>query len=119
MYYYYYYYLSRCVRNVRKKEEDTDDKGHGYSPCSEKECESRRQADLVDMLSMPWTCICICPWSMPSTNGSWHTDQDHLTKFCVQRPIKSERPTEVAATLMDIFFLGAPAILQSYNGTEL
>ena len=45
--------------------------------------------------------------------------QDHLTKFCVLRPIKSKCPTEVAAQLMDIFLLlGALAILQSDNGTE-
>ena len=45
--------------------------------------------------------------------------QDHLTKVCVLRPVKSKRFTEVAAQLMDIFpLLGAPAILQSDNGTE-
>ena len=43
--------------------------------------------------------------------------QDHLTKVCVLRPVKSKRFTEVAAQIMDIFpLLGAPAILQSDNG---
>ena len=45
--------------------------------------------------------------------------QDRLTKFCVLRPIKSKRPTEVVAPILDLFlFHGAPAILQSDNGTE-
>ena len=45
--------------------------------------------------------------------------QDHLTKFCVLRAVKSKRPVEVAGQLLDIFLLlGAPAILQSDNGTE-
>ncbi|KAK7110775.1 hypothetical protein V1264_014597 [Littorina saxatilis] len=42
--------------------------------------------------------------------------QDHLTKF---RPIRSKHTVEVAAQLLDIFLMiGAPAILQSDNGTE-
>ena len=45
--------------------------------------------------------------------------QDHLTKFCVLRPVKSKRRAEVAEQLVDIFpLLGAPATLQSDNGTE-
>lgn len=45
--------------------------------------------------------------------------QDHLTKFCVLRAVKSKRPVEIASQLLDIFLLfGAPAILQSDNGTE-
>ena len=45
--------------------------------------------------------------------------QDPLTKVCVLRPVKNKRFTEVAAQLMDIFpLLGAPAVLQSDNGTE-
>ena len=45
--------------------------------------------------------------------------QDHLTKFCVLRAIKSKWPVEVAGQLLDIFLLfGAPAILQSDIATE-
>ena len=45
--------------------------------------------------------------------------QDHLTKFCILRAISSKRAVEVAHQLMDIFLLlGAPAILQSDNGSE-
>ena len=50
-------------------------------------------------------------------HGKMH--QDLLTKFCILRPIKNKYPTEVAAQHMDSFpLLGAPAILQSDNGTE-
>ena len=45
--------------------------------------------------------------------------QDHLTKFCVLRPLSSKRAVEVAWNLVDIFLLiGAPHILQSDNGRE-
>ena len=45
--------------------------------------------------------------------------QDHLTKFCVLRPLSSKRSGEVASQLADIFLLiGVPAILQSDNGRE-
>jgi hypothetical protein len=45
--------------------------------------------------------------------------QDHLTKFCVLRPLSSKRAAEVAWNLVDIFLLiGAPHILQSDNGRE-
>ena len=50
-------------------------------------------------------------------HGKMH--QDLLTKFCILRPIKNKYPTEAAAQHMDSFpLLGAPAILQSDNGTE-
>ena len=45
--------------------------------------------------------------------------QDHLTKFCVLRPLTSKRAAEVAYQLLDIFLLhGAPCVLQSDNGSE-
>ncbi|XP_046550558.1 KRAB-A domain-containing protein 2-like [Haliotis rubra] len=45
--------------------------------------------------------------------------QDHLTKFCVLRPLTSKRAAEVAYQLLDIFLLlGAPCLLQSDNGSE-
>ena len=43
--------------------------------------------------------------------------QDSLTKLRVLRPVKSQRPTEAAAQLIDIFPLSG-SILQSDNGTE-
>jgi hypothetical protein len=45
--------------------------------------------------------------------------QDHLTKFCILRPLSSKRAVEVAYQLVDIFLLiGAPQIFQSDNGSE-
>src|ERR1051325_7827966 len=73
-----------------------------------REYDSRGRFDLVDMQSMP--------------NGQYKwilVYQDHLTKFCVFRPLSSKRASEVAYQLLDIFLLlGAPQILQSDNGSE-
>ena len=45
--------------------------------------------------------------------------QCHLTKFVILRPLSVKRSVEVAFQLLDIFLLfGAPAILQSDNGSE-
>ncbi|XP_037780277.1 KRAB-A domain-containing protein 2-like [Penaeus monodon] len=45
--------------------------------------------------------------------------KDHLTKFCVLRPLSSKRAAEVAHHLTDIFLLfGVLYILQSDNGLE-
>jgi len=44
--------------------------------------------------------------------------QDHLTKFVILRPLTRKRAEEVAYVLIDIFTtFGAPAILQSDNGS--
>ena len=58
--------------------------------------------------------------SMPhSQNKMILVYQDHLTKFCVHRPLTTKRAAEVASQLIDIFLLfGAPAILQCDNGSE-
>ena len=45
--------------------------------------------------------------------------QCHLTKFVILRPLSSKRAAEVAFQLLYIFLIfGAPAILQSDNGSE-
>ncbi len=45
--------------------------------------------------------------------------QDHFTKFCILRPLKTKTAAEVAYQLLDIFtILGAPVILQSDNGRK-
>ena len=45
--------------------------------------------------------------------------QDHLTKFCVLKPLTSKHAAEVAYQLLDIFLLlGVPYILQSDNGSD-
>ena len=52
--------------------------------------------------------------AMKQGNYKWiMVYQDHLTKFCVLRPLTSKRAAEVAYQLLDIFLLlGAPEILQ-------
>ena len=77
-------------------------------PILSSEFNSRAQVDLIDMQSLPkgqfrWIMVYQC----------------HLTKFVILRPLTSKRATEVAFQLLDIFLLfGAPAILQSDNGSE-
>ena len=77
-------------------------------PILSSEFNSRSQVDLVDMQSSPqgqfkWIMVYQC----------------HLTKFVILRPLTSKRAVEVAFQLLDIFLLfGAPAILQSDNGSE-
>ena len=76
-------------------------------PVLSKEFASRGQIDLVDMQSMP-----------KENYKRIMVHQHHLAKFRVLPPMKSERPTGVAAQLVDIFLLlGSPAVLQSDNGT--
>jgi len=69
---------------------------------------SRGQIDLIDMQSMP------------NGHHKWiMVYQDHLTKYCILRPLSTKRAAEVAYQLMDIFLLfGAPQIMQSDNGSE-
>ncbi|XP_060855206.1 KRAB-A domain-containing protein 2-like [Metopolophium dirhodum] len=69
---------------------------------------SRCQIDLIDFQSQPDRDLkFICVY------------QDHLTKFCILKPLTSKRAEQVACVLLDIFCLfGAPASLQSDNGRE-
>ncbi|XP_063595407.1 uncharacterized protein LOC134772370 [Penaeus indicus] len=48
--------------------------------------------------------------SMPHSNFKWiMVYQNHLTKFCILRPLQTKRAVEVAFQLVDIFLLmGAP-----------
>ncbi|XP_052806687.1 KRAB-A domain-containing protein 2-like [Mya arenaria] len=83
-------------------------KGVVVRPILTKEFACRGQVDLIDMQAMA------------HSNYKWiMVYQDHLTKFCVIRPLTTKRASEVAFQLMDIFLLmGAPVILQSDNGSE-
>ena len=83
-------------------------KGVVVKPILTKDFMSRAQIDLIDFQSMA------------DGNFKWLlVFQDHLTKFCVLRPLTSKRASEVAIHLVDIFCLfGAPVILQSDNGSE-
>ena len=58
--------------------------------------------------------------AMPHLQNKWIlVYQDHLTKICVLKPLTTKRAAEVAFQLVDIvLLLGAPAILQSDNGSE-
>ncbi|CAL4133115.1 unnamed protein product [Meganyctiphanes norvegica] len=77
-------------------------------PILSEDFNTRRQVDLID-------------YQTNEANGYKYimVYQDHLTKFCVLRPLTSKRAAEIAYQIMDIFPLfGTPAILQSDNGAE-
>jgi hypothetical protein len=96
-----------CVECLKKRKRMAV-KGVVVRPILTSEFGSRGQVDLIDMQSMS---SCSYKWIM--------VYQDHLTKFCVLRPIASKRAAEVAFQLLDIFLLlGSPHILQSDNGCE-
>ncbi|KAG1682661.1 KRAB-A domain-containing protein 2 [Nymphon striatum] len=100
-------FKSLCIHCQRKRKRPTT-KGVVVRPILSKDFTSRGQVDLVDMKSLPQGAY---KWIL--------VYQDHLTKFCVLRPLTSKRAAEVAYQLMDIFLLfGAPQILQSDNGSE-
>ncbi|XP_068209311.1 KRAB-A domain-containing protein 2-like [Palaemon carinicauda] len=100
-------FKSLCLE-CQKKRKRPMTKGVVVKPIPSTEFSSRGQVDLIDMQSMSCRTF---KWIM--------VFQDHLTKFCVLRPLTSKRAAEVAFQLADIFLLlGAPVILQSDNGSE-
>ena len=70
--------------------------------------DSRMQIDLIDMQSCK--------------DDEYHwilNAQNHFTKYCHLKPLKSKRAAEVAVRVFEIFVdFGAPIILQSDNGRE-
>ena len=77
-------------------------------PLTSDDFNSRGQVDLIDFQSTPFQDY---KWVMAY--------QDHLTKYCHLRPLKSKEVAEVASELWKIFIdFGAPFILQSDNGRE-
>ncbi|KAK4307308.1 hypothetical protein Pmani_020912 [Petrolisthes manimaculis] len=100
-------FKSLC-EECQKKRKRPMTKGVVVRPILSKDLTSRGQVDLIDMQAMA------------HRNFKWiMVYQDHFTKFCVLRPLTTKRATEVAMHLLDIFLLfGAPAILQSDNGSE-
>ena len=100
-------FKSYCVV-CQEKRNFPKTKGVVVKPILSSEFNSRAQVDLIDMQSLPqgqykWIMVYQC----------------HLTKFVVLRPLTSKRAAAVAYQLLDIFLLfGAPAILQSDNGSE-
>ena len=100
-------FKSLCIQ-CQKKRVRPKTTGVVVRPILTQDFSCRGQVDLIDMQSLSYNGY---RWIM--------VYQDHLTKFCVLRAIKSKRPVEVASQLLDIFLLfGAPAILQSDNGNE-
>ncbi|KAK6477958.1 KRAB-A domain-containing protein 2-like [Huso huso] len=75
---------------------------------------------LLNEMSSPAQCDLIDFQSQPDGEYKWALMyQDHLTKFCILRPLKTKRGAEVAYILIDIFcLLGAPNVLQTDNGRE-
>lgn len=100
-------FKSLCMECLKKRKRQAI-KGVVVRPILSRDYGSRGQVDLIDMQSM--------------TSGQYKwimVYQDHLTKYCVLRPLSTKRAAEVAYQLMDIFLLfGAPQILQSDNGSE-
>jgi len=100
-------FKSYCI-TCQEKRKRNKTAGIVVKPLLSSEFNSRRQVDLVDMQSLPqgqfkWIMLYQC----------------HLTKFVILRALTSKRAAEVAFQLLDIFLLfGAPAILQSDNGSE-
>ena len=100
-------FKSMC-KECMKKRKRVSTKGVVVRPIISNNYGSRSQVDLIDMQSMPCGSY---KWIM--------VYQDHLTKFCILKPLTSKRASEVAYHLMDVFLLvGAPCILQSDNGAE-
>ena len=86
-------YKSLCVQCQQKRKRVTT-KGVVVKPILSKDYGSRVQIDLIDMQSM---CKGSYRWIM--------VYQDHLTKYCVLRPLTFKRAAEVAWQLVDIFLL--------------
>ncbi|XP_068247605.1 KRAB-A domain-containing protein 2-like [Palaemon carinicauda] len=100
-------FKSLCLE-CQKKRKRPMTKDVVVKPILSTEFSSRGQVDLIDMQSMSCRTF---KWIM--------VYQDHLTKFCVLRPLTSKRAAEVAFQFDDIFLLlGAPVIFQSDNGSE-
>ena len=102
--------LSRRVRNIRKRGRDGWQRSWLFPSSKETVC--------IKKTGWSHWYVVRAKEKLQADRGKMY--QDRLTKFCVLRPIKSKRPTEVVAPILDLFlFHGAPAILQSDNGTEL
>ncbi|XP_064098058.1 KRAB-A domain-containing protein 2-like [Macrobrachium nipponense] len=100
-------FKSVCVQ-CQKKRKRCATKGVTVKPILSKDYGSRDQVDLVDMQSCAKGKY---KWIM--------VYQDHITKYCILRPLTSKRAAEVAFQLMDIFLMfRALQILQSDNGSE-
>lgn len=99
-------YLKCCPICTRKKR--IPQAGLVVKPILTSTFNERCQVDLIDLQSVPDGSY---KWVMQY--------QDHLTKYCILRPLHSKRADEVAKKLFKIFCdFGAPQILQADNGRE-
>lgn len=99
-------FVSLCkVCNLKKAQPH---KNLVVRPITSTDFNSRGQVDLIDFQSTP------------CGEYNWLMNyQDHLTKYCLLRPLKRKKAVEVAVELFKIFIdFGAPCILQSDNGRE-
>ncbi|CAF4824259.1 unnamed protein product [Pieris macdunnoughi] len=99
-------FLNLCKTCLSKK--SLPKKGIVVKPLISHNFNRRGQMDLVDFQTSP------------DEEYKWLLQyQDHLTKFCFLRPLKSNQAKEVAIEILKIFLeVGCPHILQSDNGRE-
>ncbi|XP_049874566.1 KRAB-A domain-containing protein 2-like [Pectinophora gossypiella] len=99
-------FLNLCKTCLAKK--SFPKKGIVVKPLISDDFNRRGQIDLVDFQTSP------------DQEYEWLLQyQDHLTKFCFLRPLKSKQAKEVAIEILKIFLeVGCPHILQSDNGRE-
>ena len=99
-------YLSLCEICMKKRNKPS--KGLVTHPIKSSKFNARCQVDLIDFQSQP--------------DGEYKfilNYQDHLTKYCIIRPLKTKEAKEVAGVIFSIFCdFGAPHILHSDNGRE-
>ncbi|CAF2230927.1 unnamed protein product [Rotaria magnacalcarata] len=101
-------FISGCEECKRKRSMPKSATKLVIKPVISNDFNARGQVDLVDKQ--------LCP------DGLYKfivTYQDHLTKFCILRPLKTKTACEVVYQLLEIFTIfGAPVILQSDNDRE-
>ncbi|CAF3237895.1 unnamed protein product, partial [Rotaria sp. Silwood2] len=101
-------FISGCHECKLKRTKPKNSSKLVLRPIISNDFNARGQVDLIDMQSCP--------------DGHFKfilNYQDHFTKFCILRPLKTKTAVEVAFHLLDIFTtFGAPIILQSDNGRE-
>jgi hypothetical protein len=101
-------FIDGCDECKRKRTKPKNSTKLVIQPVISNDFNARGQVDLIDMQSCP-----------DGPHRFVLNYQDHFTKFCFLRPLKTKTAAEVAYQLLDIFtIVGAPVILQSDNGRE-
>jgi len=98
-------YVKLCNCQVNRR---VPGRPESITPILSKTFNDRVPMDLIDMQSQVYDEF---KWILHY--------QDHLTKFCYLRALKTKQALGVARALVDIFCIqGAPQLLQSDNGKE-